>query len=508
MSIDTRARAASVAVHEAVSQVSPPGPPAPRQRSGVLALATVAAVLVVLGAFVLVTNRPETGQIPVAAGDGDLPRLIPQTVPEGLALASVLDLPDDLSREDRESSRRHTQWIYGAGPPDDPFREADAAVMMTRTDAPDDVLPDPDEATEAVPLRGTTGVFRPMSEASGVASFLGWAERPDLVVTIQSFSLDRETLIAIAEGIVVADDRAETPTLPRGLGLLAQVEIADGSLTAMGSVARTVSYGGAPIGPELPPSYLGVVVGRGNESHEIAMRWAAGPTAKELEIRGRQALLSRMSFEWGKAITLTYLTLSWVERPGVLAAVSGQGVSEADLIAAAESLDEVSAEEWQRMKDEGRDRQRERHTWPDDPGGREQLVSGDLTDGQGRFRLLTDGSVLCIEVEARNGSDSGLPGRGGSCSPIGDPDRLSVHNSHGFVWGRAPDASVSVRVVLTDGTELASGSGTSSGDVTGGPLEIRWFALELQPDREPVEVIALAEDGTVIAREPVPAREE
>ena len=134
--LDTRARAAATAVHDAVRHLPADRVPgrarAPWGRIGLVAAA--ALVVVAIGAALLGQGGDEG--TPVATdGDGDIPRLVLGEVPAGLVATGAADLP-------LPGARSPTSWVYGDAEADKPFAERDLAVVQLDGETAGQIEPD------------------------------------------------------------------------------------------------------------------------------------------------------------------------------------------------------------------------------------------------------------------------------------------------------------------------------------------------------------------------------
>jgi hypothetical protein len=290
----------------------------------------MAAVVLLVAAIggVVALQRDDGGTVVAGPSGPALLRLVPDEVPAGLELTIATDLPG-------EGSMDSATRVYGRGDDDDPYRDGDLAVTLMPGD--DAFAP----AEGNVDVRGVRGE---LIADEDVGATLLWAEPGLGSVMVVSHTLDGAQLVAFAEGLRREGDDLVGPP-PEGLSLLAELDsrVAPPSAIA-GDEGSSVVYQ-QPDGARL----LGVTT-LANEPDVVAFyRWVLGDEARPTTVRGHDGWSSPRVPDAGGPGSSSGLL--WEERPGVIVAVSGPGLSEDEVRRAAESLQPATEDEWEALVD-------------------------------------------------------------------------------------------------------------------------------------------------------------
>ena len=455
-SLDRRAETAAAAVRAAAADLQPPPeavPPAAPRRWPVLVAALVLVIAAVTGAVVLQRDDGDT----VVAGPNDTLHLIPGQVPGGLAPGGASDLPAD-GGGDRVLD------LYGKGPDDDALRDGDVAVLVIGRDS----SPDGDNE-EVVQVRGVAGQAHEEAGSSGVR----WEEPGLGSVALVSHSLGSDELVRLADGL---QRQGERLVLDPATGF-EHVSDVYGSLETLlyrvipGARSAVVHYQSEG---EVVARTLFVVVTVDEPGLLDSFRWLGGTEARRTTVRGHEGwfLPGSDSDDFSP-----YLALGWRERPGVLVTISGLGISEDELRAAAESLRPASDQEWHDLV-----------AAATDESGAPSLAAGEGW----RYTSDSDGGV-CFEVEVGDDASSG------ACSAPGGLDRpqlyegASVVEDGTWVHGRVGDDVARVAVRPEGGRRRV----VDTIPIEGGGRA--WAAL-VPAGGARVGIVALTADGTQVQR--------
>jgi len=457
--LDRRAEAAAAAVRAAVAHLEPvPGerPARPRRRWPVL-VAAVALVAAAIGGAVLVER--DDGDDVVAGPSGALPRLVVGDLPEGLRPTGASELP-------ALGSSLSTFRLYGRGSEDDPFADGDLGILVYRDLGSLTVLGVPSQ----VRVRGVDGSS---TDDRSYGRSLSWQEPGVGSVLLRSRTLTQMQLIEFAEALRRDGEDLVVDQAPGGYGPIADLRGAPG-VTALalapGDRGPTVNYGSADHARSL---FVTVVVDHPGALE--AFRWLGGTSTERTTVRGRGGWFLPTPDD---EAVLPMNALAWREGPGVLVDVSGFGLTEAEVRAAAESLRPATDAEWDELL------------------ATDGVVSWDedmptLAEGTG-WRYARDGDEgVCFEVLDPMGSV-------GNC--YSDPPRLSegAEQTEDGWWfhGRVSDEVVRVslqqergapRVVDTVPLEgggrawaalLPEGGGTTITALDAGGAEVDRTALD------------------------------
>jgi hypothetical protein len=452
--LDRRAEAAAAAVRAAVAHLEPvPGArPAPPRRRWPVLVAAVALVAAAIGGAVVVEG--DDGDDVVAGPSGAIPRLVAGDLPAGVAPAGATELPVP-------GASSSTFRLYGRGDADDPFADGDVGVVIYRDVGPF-TAPGKD-----VEVRGARGS---LAEDASYGRSLTWHEAGVGSIGLQSRSMEEAQLHAVAEGLRRKGDDLVVDRPPDGYRLVADLRGLPGIATdamAPGDRGSAVQYQSDHGDRSLTVT---VVVDRPGALE--AVRWLGGKGARSTSVRGHDGWLLPISAEEAQ---LPISALGWREQPGVLVTVSGLGVTERELRAAAESLRPATESEWAELLHSGEDVV----SWDED--------MPTLADGTG-WRYARDGNEgVCFEALDPMGST-------GTC--YRDPPRLSegAEQTEDGWWfhGRVTDEVVRVSLQQEGGAPQ---------QVDTVPLEGRgraWAAL--LPEAGSTTITALDAGGAEVDR--------
>jgi hypothetical protein len=461
--LDTRARAAAVALHDSVRDLTVPAhtPQRPRLRLAVAA----AAVVTVIAAGIALRDRG-SGETDVVSGVGDVPRFVLDPPPAGLLPTGAVDLPFG-----GIGAITQTYWVYGDPDAADPFGNAELGVVITQ--GSDAELVPPDDSRE-VDVDG---------RSAWVSTSRGPAESRSI-----TFETDAGTIAYLASSTLTDGELVEAA------GEVAPADEPPGSLVGLDLVAKS---SGEPTGtiPLPVPTTLGHIVGyqtqddsvnkviavasvAGGEDAYLVARWALGPTGRAIRIRGAEAWVGS---PFGDSSTL----LVWRESPTNLVALSAFGLDEAATRAAAEGLEAASDDTWAALlAATGAVRM---------PSSGQAGVSGRDEDGPSYVAYVDGDGSLCLDVETSDGSS-------GSCTAA-DGGSLIVAS------GALGDGRFVVYGLTTLGTDgevritADDGPAGSEAYYEGGTV----FAFIVGTGELPREVVVRAADGTELGRAAVPA---
>lgn len=326
--LDRRAEAAAAAVRAAVTHLEPAAgelPEAPRRRWPALAAAVALVAAAVAGALLL---ERDAGRDVVAGPSGSLPRLVVDDLPEDLTEAGAVDLP-------APGSLDATFRLYGRGDGEDPLRDGDVGILVSRSAGSFSV-----SEGRQVQVRGVEGT-------SGQDPTYGWSlawEEPDVgSVLLHSRSMSGSELLQLAEGLRrEGDDLLLDP--PAGYGLVADQPGLPGLVPAFvgsGDEVSAVEYGSRD-----GERSLTVAVAVDRPGALDALRWLGGRSTRAVEIRGHDGWFVPPSTD--SAVPLSII--GWREQQGVLVTVGGFGLTEDELRTAAESLRPATDEEWEELQ--------------------------------------------------------------------------------------------------------------------------------------------------------------
>jgi hypothetical protein len=394
--LDTRMRAAGASLRRASERLTPEGPPPGRSRP-VMGLAAVALLLLIAaGAMALLGDDHDSPA--VSTDPSGAPRLVPDQVPEGLAPTGAVDLP---LTDETGHAVAATFSVYGDRDADDPFAHIDLGIVVVeRVDGQSDESLGISTEGEPVTVRGHPGF---LNEIAPLGLSVGWEETPQLSVQVASFTLDRDQLMAAAEGLAVDGTDVALGAMPPDLTT---------PLTLVGSTTLTPGLEPFPA----PPSTDGHLVGyqNPNDGQAAVIATFVGDSADLAVIRWITAVHQPTSVRghtgWSGASEPATRTLLWEESPGVLVMVQGFGLDEDDVRAVAESLHPADDAEWAALLDQG----------DDSDGDSASEASGSVAASSGS----SAGEIAGSDLGLPNGAIVRLQGDygGGSWAVYNDPN--------------------------------------------------------------------------------------
>jgi hypothetical protein len=336
--LDTRLRAASDSLRRSVEGLSADGLP----RRHRLPLVAVALLVVLMVAAALVVLWDDDRRLDVATGSSEVPRLIAEDVPHGLAPTGAVELP----LKDQIISSAASITVYGDPAADHPFAAVDLGVLVVDSETFD-------TDGEPVTVRGRQGAA---SDDSRFGVTITWREDAATQIMLASHRLDRGQLLAIAEQLVVDGHTVTLGSVPSGLsGPLEQIGgMADLSLGTALPVPESAS--GYMVGYQAENIDRTIIAATfaGGASDLAVIRWM-GRADRPADVRGHSAWVG--AYELGATTATiggtvegsTLRTLVWEESPGVVAVIQASDTTEAELLAIAESLRAASDEDWQSL---------------------------------------------------------------------------------------------------------------------------------------------------------------
>lgn len=347
--LDTRMRGAGQSLRRASEHLVPEGPPRSGRRPAALAAAAIVLLVALAGGTTAMIQK-EDQPSNVTTEVGDLPRLIPEELPPGLAPTGAVDLP---LPADELAGPVASITVYGNPEATDPFAQVDLAVMVWETDPEpaDDGEVDGDRIT----VRGHPGIAQ---DDSGFGASIIWEEAPNVRVLLGSHALDQQQLVAVAEGMTIEGSSASLGPRPDGL---------DGRLELVGQASEaTLAVGSLPPVPRAAAGHvvayqaeddriLVVTSFSGRAPERAVVQWMTR-ASRSVEVRGHRGWVGSYEAETvtdqdGNVASNTTTTALWEESAGVIVVVQGMGLSEAEVLTAAESLRPVTQAEWQELQD-------------------------------------------------------------------------------------------------------------------------------------------------------------
>jgi hypothetical protein len=350
--IDTRLRNAGESLRQAshglTAPTAAPDPAGGHRRAALVAIAAVvvaalglAAVLVREGGTDHVSTEPTTPA--TTAAD---PRWSPTVVPEGLTEAAPIDLP---TAPDPVTTQHIT--LYGDPRAADPLAGPVFAIRVLPEGLGQEMPPGssstvifgasgPGAYVEDVEVRGHPGHVGGSPDA-GLSVM--WEEGPGSWLAIDGRGLDREQLLAIAEALSVDGRNVRLDPLPPGLpGVFEEIRAADvawvdSAPVPAGLEGQVLPYPG-PDGRSLT-----VATYAGDAADLALLRWVIG-AYDEATVAGEPAWswtvepASDLPDNLPEGLVRRTRTLVWQAAPGVLAVTTGRGLTDGEVLAAAESL--------------------------------------------------------------------------------------------------------------------------------------------------------------------------
>lgn len=324
---------------------------------------------------------------------------------------------------------------------------------------------------EPVTVRGKEGTLcsfgppltacEPGVQLTGVS----WTESPDLYITVQSRTFDREQVLAIAEGLRVEGTTVELGDMPSGVTKPPEVAELDNELVSddlITGASYMVTYG-SPDGRS-----FSVTTGPEDEARRLYDLWLSGP--RDDQVQGHAASVEDMG---------GIHTLTWSPVPGQVVELMTDGtLDEATARQLAELVRPATDAEWA-------DLQQQVAARPPDapiPGQTTPATVEREVSGGAVVRAHQAEEVLCYDVD----------GQGMVChNNATDVLAVSTTGSDGQLHWDVP-ATVGV---APDGTVSIDGGETTFGEsVDGGQLFVWEFSGE-----QPTSVTFRDAEGNVIA---------
>ena len=475
--LDTRARAAAGAIHHAVAGVAIPSPtPArPRRRMPArpaLAFAALVVVALVAGAVALGGGDPSPTDVATDA-TGGIPRLVLEDVPEGLDVTGAVELPLT------EGMEQPARWsVYGDPGADNPFEGADLGVAVLEGAA------DYDQGVERgreVEVGGRRAWLADEGSEAGpvLRRSLVVPLEDDLLVAI-SATLDDDALLDVGGRLGLDDGTFDAPDdLTDELSLVAasRAGVNTGGI-AIPLPAERGSMVGYQSQDDLSRSVSVMSVDAGEDDFLVA-RWALGPGARPVDVRGTTGWVGS-PFGAGSHVVV------WRESESNVVALLAGGLSEDEVLAAAESLREATDDEWESLRPA---RQGEARV----PPNARAAVSGRLADGSAYAAYVTDDGSLCL---ALSGSET-CQGQAGGDAPTFVVAASETDAGEVIVYGWTTLGAPGQLEITADG-EPASGPSEAS---TEDGATVFAFVDDVAPF--PTEVVVRDRAGTELGRAPV-----
>jgi hypothetical protein len=430
-----------------------------------MAVAAALAVAVVGAAMALRDRGPDSTDV-VTDNVGEVPRFLLDEPPAGLLPTGAVDLP--LADA---GGVAQTYWVYGDPDAADPFAEADLGVVVSS--GPDVVLVPPDDSREVV-VDGRSAWVSTSGDPGEMWS-VTFEVDGDSIAYVASRSLSDQALV---EAVAAVDLSGDAPRQIGGLDLVAVSNAGPtGTIplplpTSRGHIAGYQNEDGDA------QRYVAVASVEGGEDAYLVARWALGPTARAVAIRGTEG--------WaGSPFGNTSTILVWRESPTNLVAVLTDGLDEPAAIAAAESLQVAGDDVWEALVS----RTGQVRVPSDALAG----VTSAEEDGSSYVAYVDGDGSLCLEVETVDGSS-------GTCSG-GDAGPLVVHvgalgDGRFVVYGLTTFSTDSEVRITADGAPAGSEAYYEDGTV---------FAFVVGAGEIPDEIVVQAPDGKELGRATVPA---
>lgn len=175
------------------------------------------------------------------------------------------------------------------------------------------------------PLRAAGRDVKVAGDAFG-RRFLSWTQADGRTVGVMTHNLSQAELVAVAESLLSGDAATADPVLPAGFAAVDSGRIAGGTAVAMQTWQ-------ADDGDNFT---LSVADEPGATFDRVAWSMAGGRVAS---VRGTTAMY-RPGFTG---------YLGWIERPGTVVTLVGNGLTEQELVAVAEGLRPIDEAQWRRM---------------------------------------------------------------------------------------------------------------------------------------------------------------
>jgi hypothetical protein len=462
--IDSRGRDAAAALRRAVPDADATAAPARRSpRAPFLVAAAGIVVALALAATLFASDGDDDDA--VRAGVGSLAPRVVRDLPAGMELAGGFDLPVDSLADEATPL-----WLYGSGDRGDPFADGDAAITRQVEDLPLDDL-----AADRVEIGDHAGVIDQLDRQTRLR-----VQVDDEVVSVLTWSLDRDGLVALGTELLADGLPGEAPTELAGMRLIGQVNATGGVAAPVleGARGHAVTY---QSDDDDGRGLMVTVVDDVPRGWEVVL-WALGPDAASLEVDGNEARVASPFAE-------TSSVIAWRD-DGLIILVSGFGLDRAAVIAAAESLEVATEDEWAAAK--AKVLEPGEVELPDDAviGIGPHEVDGSLV-----LAYLKEDGSLCADVASAS-SGSGTCSAAPVDGPVPRAPVVAAAKDNGgttiAVFGLAPGGTTDVR----------GGEGWELVDLTpiGLPDGDQLFLVVGIAEPVPPEVIFVRADGTEIAR--------
>jgi hypothetical protein len=216
---------------------------------------------------------------------------------------------------------------------------------------------------------------------------------------------------------------------------------------------------------------IAVVTFAGGAEELVPLLWFAGPDAEAVTVRGHAGWLSHP--------TDSAALLVWRESDGVIVSMLFSGLSDADALAAAESLRRATDAEWNALLS------------PPDAEPGTELASNDEGGVSWRVYVDTDGSV-CADVTVDGSASSSCSGSSGppSTDALESPASLSSDASIHLYAGRLSPAVTQVQAEFEgDDIEAATVVHNEAGD---------WYVVAFTGTKRLRTLTALDVDANVL----------
>jgi hypothetical protein len=467
-----------------------------RRRPVVLGLA-LGVLLFVVGVVVWQSGDDST---PTAVG--------PETAVEGPAVdgadTSASDAPNDSFRLEwvdsgkfeLEAAREYSLGgsdsrspastkLYGLGPEEQPFADADLLLVTFATEGENEFT------GEEIAVRGTTGWRDATIGGLGFENVIAWNEPAGPSAIAASRTMGFDELLTVVESLEVTDAGAT----PDGLSLDFLAEIDSLPFNAAGNFdAWQLAYRARSMpGDDESADGMSLIAVAGGDGFALVRRYMFAPDALPVIVRGTMAWLTDAQ----QLEPIFSRQLIWSERGFSMSLSTFGGL---DPVEIAESLVEIDDARWAELvagtEEVGRQIDREI----------ELIAQGEFEaeDGTVKWRVAIDESLsLCLAIEQAN-SGSGSCGSIGSESESGEvfapPGLGAVSASVGADWleiqGSVGEEVARVVAEFPDGT--AADLDLYASEV----LETRvvgWVTPLRQGDGD-YELVAYATDGRELER--------
>jgi hypothetical protein len=234
--------------------------------------------------------------------------------------------------------------VFGDGDAVDPFAASDLYVEAYDWGSSTGSAERFEWDGRPVSVRGRTGYVceADCDDGDGITgeTDLAWDDSAYVSIRLTSRSLDQAQLLAIADDLLVVgtDVRLGTPQgLPGPLDLLGRSEDVDFS-RGDAAIGRHISYESTD---QTRRGQLDLRTVPGSYGSLVAERWALGPNARPVTVRGHDGWVASGS---NGDTALTHVV--WQETPGTLVRLDASGVDEAEVVVVAESLRPAAEGEW------------------------------------------------------------------------------------------------------------------------------------------------------------------